>query len=72
MQDLEPWVDSIAVGKHLGWSRQVVQRMAQAEQLPCVTYVSGKKTYFRFKLSEVDLAVKSGQSSTPRNRTFTL
>ena len=70
---IEPFVDAEKVGVHLGFKAGTVVRMAHRGDLPAVPFRSGKKTYFRFKLSEIDAwAIKSQQSSTPQNGSFHL
>lgn len=64
---LESFVDAERVGEHLGFTPGTIIRMAHRGAIPATPYKSGKKTYFRFKLSEIDkAALELGQSSAPQ------
>lgn len=52
----EPWVDIRRAAEHLGFSRNMVAKMAERGEIPGVPYRSGKRTYWRFKLSLIDAA----------------
>jgi predicted DNA-binding transcriptional regulator AlpA len=58
----EPFVDAKRVAEHLGFSAGTVIRMAHRGAIPTTPYKSGKKTYFRFKLSEIDAEARAQQS----------
>lgn len=49
----ERLVDAKAAGKFLGFTPDVVRRMAKAKQLPHYEYGLGSRTYYRFRLSEL-------------------
>jgi hypothetical protein len=59
---VEPWVDTAAVAAHIGFSYQQTAKMAKEGLIPGWPRKSGKKTYWRFKLSVVDEWIKSGQA----------
>jgi|GEM_PF-5346750 len=59
---VEPWVDIAAVARHIGFSYQQTAKMANDGLLPGWPRRSGKRTFWRFKLSEVDAWVKAGNA----------
>lgn len=52
----EPWVDMYTVAKHIGFGYQATGKMVRAGRIPCRIIRNGAKTFYRFKLSEVDTA----------------
>ncbi len=54
LQTLEPFVDVDTVAAYLGFHPVTVRRMAAAGSLRCHRYGLGKRTFFRFRLSELD------------------
>ena len=54
---LEPWVDLRAVAQHLSMGYALARKMADEGQIPCKQFRSGKMTYRRFRLSQVDAAL---------------
>jgi hypothetical protein len=54
----EPWVDVRTLADHIGFGYQTVLRMADDGLIPGKAFQSGRKTYWRFRLSDVDAALK--------------
>jgi excisionase family DNA binding protein len=52
----EPWLNVIQIAEHLGVSKETVYRWVTAQKIPC--HRLGKQ--WRFKISEVDQWVESG------------
>lgn len=50
----EKWLDAEAAGLHLGFSAPTIRKLAAAGRIPGHPYGLGKKTIWRFKLSELD------------------
>lgn len=57
----EKWVDIEAVCDHIGFSRNTVTKRVNEGKLPSHPVRNGKRTFHRFKLSEVDAAIKEGR-----------
>jgi hypothetical protein len=57
----EPWVDLNAVAEHIGFSYMATRQMVQEGKIPGFPRKSGKKTFWRFKLSVVDAAMLTHQ-----------
>lgn len=57
----EPWVDLAAVGKHIGFCKRTLTKRLKEGKLPGHAIQNGGRTFYRFKLSEVDAAVKAGR-----------
>ena len=53
----ECWIDSQALADHLGFSRKYINAQAAKGNIPGQTFVNGKRTYWRFKISEVEAAM---------------
>jgi excisionase family DNA binding protein len=51
---IEPWVDAKTVGEFIGFEHDHVRKLANAGKLPGAKMQNGKKTYWRFKLSQVE------------------
>ena len=56
----EPWVDIVAVAKHIGFGKSTTLKMVKQGKLPGRPVRNGAKTFWRFQLSAVDQAMKSG------------
>ncbi|MBB5319264.1 helix-turn-helix transcriptional regulator [Tunturibacter empetritectus] len=56
----ERWVDIKAVCDHIGFSLNTVTRRVNEGRIPSHPIRNGKRNYHRFKLSEVDTAIKAG------------
>lgn len=54
---LEPWVDVHRAAEHLGFSRNMVAKMAEEGRIPGVRQRNGTRTFWRFKLSLIDAAL---------------
>lgn len=50
----EPWVDMKTLAAHLGFGLTVTVQKVREWGIPGHPFRCGKKTYWRFKLSEVD------------------
>jgi predicted DNA-binding transcriptional regulator AlpA len=59
---IEPWVDVHAVAKHVGICRATADKLRREGKIPGKPIRNGSKTFWRFKLSEVDEAIKAGWS----------
>lgn len=57
---LEQWSDIETVAKHIGFSTDSVRRWVKQGKLPAKALKNGSRTYYRFKLSEVDEAINRG------------
>ena len=57
--DVEPWIDSATLAKHLGFSRMHVQKLARAGRIPGTEMQNGLKRVWRFKISLVDAKLAS-------------
>lgn len=55
----EKWVNLETVAEHVGFGVAKVTRMAKSGQIPAHIDHSGKRVFYRFKLSAVDAALKS-------------
>jgi hypothetical protein len=55
----EPWVDAATVAKHIGFCQKTTVKMVAQGKLPGRAVRNGAKTFWRFKLSEVDVAIRS-------------
>lgn len=53
-KQVEPWVDAVAVGKHLGFNADHIRKLAVAGKLPGKQLQNGSKKYWRFKMSQVE------------------
>jgi hypothetical protein len=53
----EPWVDLSRVAQHLGFAYQSTARMAKQGVIPGRPFKRGKRTFWRFRLSDVDAAL---------------
>jgi hypothetical protein len=62
---LEEWVDVYAVAKHIGFCVRVVTRMMKSGQIPGHAFRNGKRVFYRYRLSEVDEAIKEGRTAIP-------
>jgi len=56
---IEPWVDTAALARHIGFSYQQTAKMVKEWLIPGKPFCGGKRTYWRFKLSEVDATLRS-------------
>ena len=59
---VEPWVDTAAVARHIGFSYQQTAKMVKEGLIPGKPFCGGKRTFWRFKLSEVDAWLKAGHA----------
>jgi hypothetical protein len=57
----EPMVDAETIGKHLQFSACHIRKLAAAGTIPGYSFGLGKKVHWRFKISEVDQAIKRGK-----------
>ena len=53
----EPWVDVRTLAGHLRFGYQTTLRMVNEGLIPGKAFQSGRKTFWRFRLSEVDAAL---------------
>lgn len=53
----EPWVDIGTLAKHLSLSPPTATKLVTQGRIPGFRYRNGKRTYWRFKLSQVDAAM---------------
>lgn len=53
---IEPWVDLATVAKHIGFGYDTTSKMVKSGIIPHRAVKNGSKTFYRFKLSEVDAA----------------
>lgn len=56
----EKWVGLEEVAEHVGLSKDTIRNYIKKEQIPF--YRIGKQ--YKFKLSEIDIWIKSGKSAT--------
>ncbi len=59
----EPWVDLGTVAQHIGFGPRKVTSMMKAGQIPGYPARNGKRTFYRFRLSEVDAAIKAWRTA---------
>ncbi|HEV2709102.1 MAG TPA: hypothetical protein VGU67_02715 [Edaphobacter sp.] len=59
----EPWVNLAAVAQHIGFGPRKVAQMVKDKQIPGYPSRNGKRTFYLFKLSEVDAAIKAGRTA---------
>lgn len=64
----EPFVDAEAAGKHLMLSASQVRKMAEDGLLRAYNAGCGKRHFWRFRLSELELPVSCPASPVPQNR----
>jgi hypothetical protein len=57
---IEPWVDIATVARHIGFCERTVTKLFKSGQIPGRGFKNGKRVFYRFKLSEVDAAIKAG------------
>lgn len=57
MQTESTWKDAEQTAEHLGFSATKVRTMAKRGEIPGRPFTSGKRTYWRFKIAEVDAAL---------------
>jgi hypothetical protein len=50
----EPWVDLRRLAEHIGFEYQATRKMALEGKIPGKLIRSGKRSFWRFKLSAVD------------------
>lgn len=50
----EPWVDAKTLAAHLACHTSHVRKMAEAGRIPGHALANGARTFWRFKISEVD------------------
>jgi hypothetical protein len=68
MTQIEGFVDAAKAGKFLGLSAFHVRRLAQSGRIPAHNYGAGKKAYWRFKLSELNVPISSKAPPVSRNQ----
>ncbi len=61
----EPWVDLKAVSNHIGFGINTTRELVVKGKIPSTPMRNGKKTHWRFKLTEVDAAIKAGRTVCP-------
>ena len=64
----EPYVDCEAAGKFLGMSAAHVRRLAEKGLVRAYNYGVGKRRFWRFRLSELELQVCLPSSSVSRGQ----
>ena len=52
---IEPWVDAAKVAAHTGFEPDHIRKLANQGKIPAVQMQNGKRVYWRFKLSQVDV-----------------
>lgn len=57
----EKWVDIATVAEHIGFCPRVTTRLMKSGTIPGHPIRNGKRTFYRFLLSEVDAAIKAGR-----------
>lgn len=55
---LDEWVDAHAIAKHLKWHVNFVRKMAKARKIPALSIKNGSREYYRFRISEVEEALR--------------
>lgn len=55
----EKWVDIATVAKHIGFCPRVTTQLMKSGTIPGRAVKNGKRTFYRFLLSEVDAAIKA-------------
>ena len=50
----EVWVDARRIAEHIGASRSYVLGLALRGLIPCSALPAGKRTSYRFRISEID------------------
>lgn len=64
---VEPWVDTAALARHIGFSYGQTAKMVRQGLIPGKQFYGGKRSYWRFKLSEVDEWMKSNYAEKADN-----
>jgi Helix-turn-helix domain len=54
------WVDVRTLAEHIGFSYQTARRMVADGEIPGKVFRNGKKSFWRFRLSDVDAALAAG------------
>ena len=54
----EPWVGPDRLAEYLDFAKATIVQMAEDGAIPGHAFRRGKKTYWRFKISEVDRAMR--------------
>jgi hypothetical protein len=57
------WVDARRLAEHIGFSYQTTLGMADNGKIPGKAFQSGKKTFWRFRLSDVDAALAKAEAT---------
>jgi hypothetical protein len=54
----EEWVDAITIANHFKLDVTLVRKMAKARRIPVFVIKNGKREFYRFRISEVEKALK--------------
>ena len=57
----EPWVDAATVAAHLGFKADYIRKQAVSGKLPGKQFKNGARSYWRFRISEIDAALSSDE-----------
>ena len=55
----EPLVDAKQLAQHLHFGVRLVRRLARNHVIPAIDYENGGRHYYRFRISEVESALKA-------------
>jgi hypothetical protein len=67
VQDFEPFVDSIKAGEFLALKPRRILELARAGQIPAHPVGAGRRKQWRFRLSELAIAIAGGSGKPPQS-----